>query len=84
MTKKQTKQIIRITLLVGTIISMFFVPWVLVKTWIAPLPDTIQEQVNKAIGYGFDGIIVYVSQGGKEAEFYAAGLKNREKKRDYV
>ena len=80
MTRKQTKQIIRITLLVGTIISMFFVPWVLLKAWITPLPDMVQEQVNKAGEYGFDGIIVYVNQKGKEPEFYAAGLKNREKK----
>lgn len=80
MKKKQTKQIIRIALLVGTIISMFFVPWILVKTWLAPLPDTVQEQVNDAIGYGFDGIIVYVDQAGKSPEFYAAGWHNRENK----
>lgn len=80
MTKKQTKQIIRITLLFGTIISMFFVPWVLVKAWITTLPDTVQEQVNETIGYGFDGMIVYVNQEGEEPEFYAAGWKNSEKK----
>ncbi|MFO7621953.1 MAG: serine hydrolase domain-containing protein [Bacteroidales bacterium] len=80
MTKKQTKLLIRIPLLIGTIISMFFIPWVLVKAWITPLPDTVQEQVNEAIGYGFDGMIVYVNQKGKEPEFYAAGWKNREKK----
>ncbi len=80
MTKKQTKRIIRIVLLVGTIISMFFVPWILVRAWIAPLPDTVQEQLNEAIGYGFDGMIVYVDQEGKEPAFYAAGWKNREKK----
>ncbi len=80
MTKKKIKRIVRIVLLVGTIISMFFVPWILVRAWIAPLPDTVQEQLNEAIGYGFDGIIVYVDQGGKEPAFYAAGWKNREKK----
>ena len=57
---------------------MFFVPWVLVRAWLAPLPDTVQEQVN--IGLGFDGMIVYVGQGGKEPAFYAAGWKNRENK----
>jgi len=80
MKKKQTKQIIRIALLIATIISMFFVPWILVRAWLTPLPDTVQEQVNEAIGYGFDGIIVYVDQRGKEPEFYAAGWKNRENK----
>ena len=42
------------------------------------MPDSIQEQVDEAITYGFDGIIVYVEQGGKEPEFYSAGWKNRE------
>lgn len=45
-----------------------------------PLPNTIQEQVDEAIAYGFDGIIIYVDQKGKKPEFYAAGWKNREKK----
>ncbi len=80
MTQKKTKQIFRIILLVGTIVSMFFVPWLLVKAWILPLPDTIQEQVNEAIDHGFDGMIVYVDQGGKEPAFYAAGWKNKENK----
>jgi D-alanyl-D-alanine carboxypeptidase len=78
--KKKNKQLLRILLLVGTIISMFFVPWKLLKTWITPIPDTVQEQVNQTIGYGFDGIIVYVDQGEKNAAFYAAGWKNRENK----
>ena len=80
MTKKQTILIIRIVLFVGTIISLFYVPWPLVKAWIKPLPDTVQEQVTEAIGLGFDGIIVYVDQGGKAPAFYAAGWKNRESK----
>lgn len=80
MKKKQTILIVRILLLTGTIISMFFVPWILVRAWLEPLPDTVQDQVNEAIGLGFDGIIVYVDQGGEEPAFYAAGWKNRENK----
>ncbi len=78
MTKKQTKRILRIVLLIGTITSMFFVPWILVRAWLAPLPDTVQEQVKDAIDLGFDGIIVYVDEAGKPPAFYAAGWKNRE------
>ena len=73
MAKRRTKQILRIVLFGATIISMFFVPWILVKAWITPLPDTVQEQVNEAIALGFDGMIVYVDQGGKEPAIYAAG-----------
>jgi len=78
--KKLKLQIFRIILLVGTAISMFFVPWILVKAWIMPLPDTVQEQVDEAIGYGFDGMIVYVDQGGKEPAFYTGGWKDRKNK----
>jgi CubicO group peptidase (beta-lactamase class C family) len=78
MTKKQKKQILRILLAVGTPISLFFVPWILVWAWVLPIPDTVQEQVNEAIGHGFDGMIVYVDEAGKPPVFYTGGLKNRE------
>ncbi|MCX7549637.1 serine hydrolase domain-containing protein [Xanthomarina sp. F2636L] len=77
---KQKTKIFRIVLLVGTVISLFYVPWPIVIAWIEPLPDSIQKQVNKASDYGFDGIIVYVDQGGKQSKLYAAGYKNRENK----
>ncbi|MCL6220274.1 serine hydrolase domain-containing protein [Zunongwangia pacifica] len=80
MSSKKSKTIIRIVLAVGTITSLFFVPWIILKAWLMPLPDTVQEQVNSATDLGFDGIIVYVDQKGKEPGFYAAGYKNREHK----
>ncbi len=80
MKKKLTKQIIRITLLIGTIVSMFFVPWIMVWAWILPLPKTVQEQAHEAINHGFDGMIVYVDQAGKPPEFYAAGWHDRKNK----
>ena len=74
------KQIFRIALLVGTFISLWFVPWILVKAWLLPLPDTVQEQVAQSLGYGFDGVIVYVDESDKPPAFYAAGWHNREQK----
>ncbi|PWH83902.1 serine hydrolase [Algibacter marinivivus] len=74
------KNIFRIVLLTGTIISLFFVPWVLVKAWIMPLPNTVQEQVDDAIGYGFDGMVVYIDEAGKPPAFYTGGWKDRENK----
>ncbi len=67
-------------MLIGTITSMFFVPWPLVWAWILPLPDTVQEQVDEAIGHGFDGMIVYVDEARKSPEFYAAGWHDRKNK----
>ena len=78
MTKKNTKRIIRIALLIGTIVSMFFVPWLLVKAWILPLPGTVQEQLDEAIEHGFEGMILYIDQAGKPPQYYAAGWHNRE------
>ena len=81
MMKKRRILIIRITLLVGTIISLFFVPWILVMAWILPLPDTIQEQVDEAIASGFDGMIVYVDEAGKPPAFYTGGWNDRENRK---
>jgi CubicO group peptidase (beta-lactamase class C family) len=52
----------------------------LVSVWAAPLPDTVQEQVDIAADHGLDGIIVYVDQSGKAPAFYSAGWKNKETK----
>jgi len=73
MNKKKTKRILRIALLIGTIVSLYFVPWLLVKAWILPLPSTIQEQVEEAIGHGFDGMIVYVDQAGWPPQYFTSG-----------
>ncbi|MFD0797219.1 serine hydrolase domain-containing protein [Maribacter chungangensis] len=80
MAKKQTKQILRILFIMASIGSLYFVPWILVKAWILPLPDTVQEQVDEAIGHGFDGMIVYVDEGVKPPASYAGGWKDRENK----
>lgn len=77
---KKAKWTVRILLLVGTLISLYFVPWRLVKAWIVPLPDTIQEQLDDAIDQGFEGMIVYIDQTGKPPQFYASGWHNRESK----
>jgi len=80
MKKKRTKRILRIMFLLGTAISLFFVPWTLVWAWILPLPDTMQEQADEAVSHGFDGIIVYVDQKGEPPTFYTAGWHDRKDK----
>lgn len=72
---------IRAVLFVATAISLYFVPWPILYTWVLPLPDTVQEQVEQGIDRGFDGIIVYVDRAGSPPEHYAAGWHNREIKR---
>lgn len=79
--KRKTRTLIfRVILFTATIVSLYFVPWPIVKAWIAPLPDSIQKQVNKAEDYGFDGIIVCINKKGNQSEFYTSGYKNRENK----
>ncbi len=71
------KGILRIVLILGTIGSLFFVPWILVKAWILPLPETVQAQANEAIDNGFDGIIIYVDKAGNPPEYFCAGWHDK-------
>lgn len=80
MIKNKTKFFIRVALFVGTIISLYYVPWPILNAWLMPLSNSVEEEVNSAIDYGFDGIVVYVDQANKKPAFYAAGYKNRENK----
>ena len=80
MAKKNSRQIFGIILIIASIFSLYFVPWLLVKAWILPIPNTVQEQLDEAIDHGFDGVIVYIDQTGKPAQFYGSGWHNRETK----
>lgn len=80
MKKEKIKRIFKILFIMASIGSLYFVPWLLVKAWILPLPDTIQEQAEEAIEHGFDGMIGYVDQAGKPPQFFAAGWHNKEAK----
>ncbi|MEM6361728.1 MAG: serine hydrolase domain-containing protein [Bacteroidota bacterium] len=80
MAKKQTKRILRIVFIAASVGSLYFVPWLLVKAWILPLPDTVQEQLDEAIGHGFEGMIVYIDQAGQPPQYFASGWHNRESK----
>ena len=44
------------------------------------MPNTVQEQVDKAAAYGFDGIVVCVNREGNESELFTASYKNTENK----
>ena len=77
MEKNRTKKILNISFILASLGSLWFVPWLLVWAWIKPLPDTIQEQLEEGISYGFDGMIVYVDQAGKPPESYAAGWHDK-------
>jgi CubicO group peptidase (beta-lactamase class C family) len=63
--------------IVAIIITVVIAPLDLVPPLLAPLPDTVQEQVDDSIDQGLDGIIVYVGQSDKPADFYTAGWKNK-------
>jgi D-alanyl-D-alanine carboxypeptidase len=79
MSASKSKIVIRTILLAGTVISLYFVPWILIWAWILPLPETVQEQLNEGIKHGFDGSIVYIQQGDQAAELYAAGWHDRDR-----
>ena len=62
MTKQKSKRILKIIFIMASISSLFFVPWILLRLLLTPLPETVQEQVNDAIGYGLDGMIASFSR----------------------
>lgn len=75
---KRTIRLLRIIMpVVAIICAVVFVPWIGVWAWLAPLPDTVQEQVDEAVKYRLDGIIVYVDRSGKAPALYSAGWKDR-------
>jgi len=79
--KKRLKLILRLAAAVVTISSIFiFAPWREAVHYLAPLPATVQEQVDAAVDQGVDGILVYVQQAGRDAEFYAAGWHDRDRR----
>ena len=74
---KTKDRIVRTLRIITPIVAIVIAPLDLVPPWIAPLPDTVQAQVDDAIDYGLDGIIVYVDQAGQPPAFYTAGWKNK-------
>ncbi len=72
--------VVRIALLTGTIISLFYVPWPIVKLWLSPLPENVQQQAYQATDYGFDGIVIYVGKGDAEGQTFTAGWHDRDGK----
>lgn len=78
-TKARVVRTLRIVmLLVALVCATVIPPWDLVPAWLAPLPDTVQAQVEGAAAYGLDGIIVYVDRAGHPPASYAAGWKNKQ------
>lgn len=76
--KKRVIFILRIIAFFVTLISIIiFPPWDGILLWLAPLPDSVQTQVDDAINHDLAGIIVYVDQAGREPAFYSAGWKDR-------
>ncbi|MEX1377882.1 MAG: serine hydrolase domain-containing protein [Eubacteriales bacterium] len=77
--KKKIVSIIRIVIISFAIICIIgFPPWDGLWAMMAPLPDTIQEQVDKSTNFGLDGIIVYIDEAGQPPAFYTAGWKDRD------
>lgn len=63
--------------IVGLITALVIPPLDLLPPVLAPLPDTVQEQADRSIEQGLDGIIIYVDQAGQPPEFFSAGWKDK-------
>ena len=78
-TSSRTKRVVQLVLLVGTAVSLWFVPWVLVWAWLRPLPATLQEQADQAVDLGFSGVVVRVDQRSGPPAITTAGWHDRER-----
>ncbi|TWX58552.1 serine hydrolase domain-containing protein [Colwellia hornerae] len=79
--KHSKKLIMRVIAAIVTVSSIYiFAPWQAAIYYFAPLPLTVEQQVNDTVNHGLDGIIVYVQKGEQKANFYASGWHNRDKK----
>jgi CubicO group peptidase (beta-lactamase class C family) len=81
--KNQTKvkRILGITLIIASIVSIHqFVPFLLLKLFFTPIPDTVPEQMEQMLDYNIEGVIVHIEKQGEEPRNYAVGLKNRQTK----
>nr|WP_315485248.1 serine hydrolase domain-containing protein [uncultured Undibacterium sp.] len=78
---KSARLIISIIISIISIVCIFiFTPWLAGYAYLKPLPKSVQAQVNDAINFNLDGIVVYVERKGKAPEFFSSGWKNRENK----
>ncbi|WP_416308321.1 serine hydrolase domain-containing protein [Neptunicella sp. SCSIO 80796] len=78
--KQRTVWILRIIAAIVTIASVvIFAPWQAAYLYLKPLPDTVQQEVDNAIDYDLDGMVVYVGKKGQPPAFYTAGWKDRDK-----
>jgi CubicO group peptidase (beta-lactamase class C family) len=76
---KRTIRILRIVMpIVGVVSAIVFPPWDGILAWAAPLPDTVQQQVDDAVDRGLDGVIVYVDQAGKAPYLCCGGWMDKE------
>ena len=76
--KKRIVLITRLLMIPVAIVCIaMFAPWQAALLWLLPLPHTVQEQVNNAIDYDLDGIIVFVDKSGEAPGLYTAGWKDR-------
>ena len=78
-TSSRTKRVVQLVLLLGTAVSLCFVPWVLVWAWLRPLPATLQEQADQAVDLGFSGVVVRVDQRNGPPAITTAGWHDRER-----
>jgi D-alanyl-D-alanine carboxypeptidase len=79
--KRKTPRVVRILRIIMPIIGLsigaVIAPLDLLPPLLAPLPANIDEQLEEAVGWGLDGIILYIDRDDRDPEFYAAGYKNK-------
>ncbi len=63
--------------LIGFTCLVFFTPWPIVKAYLKPAPDNMEEALEQVKDFRLEGIIIYVQKGEEKGKSYAAGWNNR-------
>ncbi len=70
----RTKRLFQVTLLTATAVSLFYVPWPILGSWLPPLPDSVEAQLEASAEGALDGIVVYADFGDGAPVTAAVGL----------
>ena len=76
MSKSKSKTFLSWFFILGGLGSLYFVPWMLLKAMLLPMPSTVQEQLDDALDMGAPGVIVYSKINGQDSHTYASGFSN--------
>ncbi len=64
--------------LIAVVCAIIFVPWAWFWSFLAPLPGSIDDEIDGVLRHNIEGIIVFIDEAGRPPVRLAAGWKDRD------